>query len=334
MSSRLFVILIPLIVIAIFAILSWRDTRNNPDPTRKGFFDRNGTVLGLVFIALVGFWMLFLVVLPYLYMVVESFHPKLSPSKRGGPDDVLTLMQYKSFFIEPLSGDMNTIHMWAFGYTIVISLIVTALNFAICYPLAYYMAQTGTARKVRLLMLALIIPYWVNEILRAFSLRLLLASKGLINQMLMGIGLTDAPIDFLGNNVGLFVGLSYAYLLIMVFPLYNAIESLDRNQIEAAHDLGAPWWKIHRDVVIPYAKPGIASGCTMVFMLSAGSLAAPQFLGGPNTLWFTSVVYDFFFQSFNWPRGAAYAFVLLSACIAFVMIVLRLFKVSLGETIK
>jgi spermidine/putrescine transport system permease protein len=224
--------------------------------------------------------------------------------------------------------------MWAFGYTIVISLIVTALNFAICYPLAYYMAQTGTARKVRLLMLALIIPYWVNEILRAFSLRLLLASKGLINQMLMGVGLTDAPIDFLGNNVGLFVGLSYAYLLIMVFPLYNAIESLDRNQIEAAHDLGAPWWKIHRDVVIPYAKPGIASGCTMVFMLSAGSLAAPQFLGGPNTLWFTSVVYDFFFQSFNWPRGAAYAFVLLSACIAFVMIVLRLFKVSLGETIK
>ena len=87
-------------------------------------------------------------------------------------------------------------------------------------------------------------------------------------------------------------------------------------------------------MVIPYAKPGIASGCTMVFMLSAGSLAAPQFLGGPSTLWFTSIVYDFFFQSFNWPRGAAYAFILLAACIAFVMLMLRLFKVSLGETIK
>ena len=113
----------------------------------------------------------------------------------------------------------------------------------------------------------------------------------------------------------------------MVFPLYNAIESLDKNQIEAARDLGAPWWRIHRDVVIPYAKPGIASGCTMVFMLSAGSLAAPQFLGGPSTLWFTSIVYDFFFQAFNWPRGAAYAFILLAACIAFVMLMLRLFKV-------
>ena len=144
----------------------------------------------------------------------------------------------------------------------------------------------------------------------------------------------DTPIDFLGTNSGLYIGLSYAYLLVMVFPLYNAIESLDKNQIEAARDLGAPWWKIHRDVVIPYAKPGIASGCTMVFMLSAGSLAAPQFLGGPNTLWFTSIVYDFFFQAFNWPRGAAYAFILLTACIIFVMAMLKLFKVGLGEAIR
>ncbi len=150
----------------------------------------------------------------------------------------------------------------------------------------------------------------------------------------MWSGLTDAPIDFLYNNTGLYLGLSYGYLLIMMFPLYNAIESLDKNQIEAARDLGAPWWKIHRDVVIPYAKPGIASGCTMVFMLAAGSLAAPQFLGGPNTLWFTSVVYDFFFQAFNWPRGSAYAFILLAACIIFVMGMLRLFKVKLGEAIR
>jgi spermidine/putrescine transport system permease protein len=117
----------------------------------------------------------------------------------------------------------------------------------------------------------------------------------------------------------------------MIFPLYNAIESLDKNQIEAARDLGAPWWHIHLNVVMPFAKPGIASGCTMVFMLSAGALAAPQFLGGPNSLWFTPIVYDRFFQAFNWPQGAAYALILLIACIIFVMLVLRLFKVSLGE---
>jgi spermidine/putrescine transport system permease protein len=332
--SRLLVFLIPFAVIAVFWAMSRYEARAAHDPTHKGFFERNGTSLGLVFIILVAFWTLFLVVLPYLYMVQESFHPKLPPLERGGPKDFVTLEQYRSFFVEPSSGEWNTNHMSAFVFSILASVFVTALNFAICYPLAYYMAQAGTVQKVRLLLLALVVPYWVNEILRAFSLRLLLASKGLINQFLMWTGLTSEPIDFLGIDVGLYVGLSYAYLLVMVFPLYNAIESLDKNQIEAARDLGAPWWRIHKEIVIPYAKPGIASGCTMVFMLAAGSLAAPQFLGGPNTLWFTSIVYDFFFQAFNWPRGAAYAFILLAACIAFVLAMLRFFRVSLGETIK
>jgi spermidine/putrescine transport system permease protein len=332
--SRFFIFLIPVVVIAVFWAMSRYEAKGRHDPTRKSFFERNGTVLGMVFIGLVAFWALFLVVLPYLYMVQESFHPRLPPLKRGGPEDFLTIGQYKSFFVEPSSGDWNVTHMAAFLFSIVASVAVTALNFAICYPLAYYMAQAGTAQKVRLLMLGLIVPYWVNEVLRAFALRLLMASKGLINQTLMGLGLIDEPIDFLGTDTGLYVGLSYAYLLVMMFPLYNAIESLDKNQIEAARDLGAPWWRIHLEVVMPYAKPGIASGCTMVFMLSAGSLAAPQFLGGPNTLWFTSIVYDFFFQGFNWPRGAAYAFILLTACIFFVMAMLRLFKVSLGETIR
>jgi spermidine/putrescine transport system permease protein len=333
-SSRLLVFIVPFVVIAIFWLMARREAKRAHDPTHKGYFERNGMTLGIVFIVLVALWTLFLVVLPYLYMVVESFHPQLPPSKRGGPEDVLTLAQYESFFVQPVGGGVNVTHIGAFAFSILASIAVTALNFAICYPLAFYMAQSSGPQKLRLLMLALIVPYWVNEILRAFSLRLLLASRGLINQMLMGLGFTDEPIDFLGENVGLYVGLSYAYLLIMIFPLYNAIESLDKNQIEAARDLGAPWWRIHKDVVIPYAKPGIASGCTMVFMLSAGSLAAPQFLGGPRTLWFTSVIYNFFFQNFNWARGSAYAFILLAACIALVMLMLRLFKVSLGETIK
>jgi spermidine/putrescine transport system permease protein len=333
-SSRLVALIVPFVVIAIFWLMARREAKLRHDPTHKGYFERNGMVLGILFIALVAMWTLFLVVLPYLYMVVESFHPHLPPSKRGGPDDVLTLEHYKAFVVAPVIGGLNMLHIGAFIFTIVASIAITAFNFAICYPLAFYMAQSAGPQKVRLVVLALIVPYWVNEILRAFSLRLLLASKGLINQTLMGLGLTDAPIDFLGNNVGLYMGLSYAYLLIMIFPLYNAIESLDKNQIEAARDLGAPWWRIHKDVVVPYAKPGIASGCTMVFMLSAGSLAAPQFLGGPRTLWFTSVIYNFFFQSFNWARGAAYAFIMLVGCIALVMLMLRLFKVSLGETIK
>lgn len=333
MNNRLLVFIIPAAIVVIYFLMAMVEKRLTPDSHQAGFLQRNGAALSLFFVIAVGFWTLFMVTLPYLYMFQESFHPTLWPKDRGGPKDMLTLEHYR-FFLYGSDGLGNFTHLRAFFITIFISLCVTIANFILCYPLAYYMAQSATTQKLRLLLLALIVPYWVNEILRAFALRVLLASGGLINTALLAMGVIDEPFDFLGANIGLYVGLSYAYLLLMVFPLYNAIESLDPNQIEAARDLGAPWWRIHKDIVIPHAKPGIASGCTMVFMLSAGALAAPQFLGGPKTLWFTSIVYDFFFQSFNWARGSAYALILLAACILFVMLMLRLFKVSLGETIR
>lgn len=333
MNNRLIVFFIPAAIVIAYFLMAMIERRVLADSRPTGFVQRNGAALSLFFVVAVGFWTLFMVTLPYLYMFQESFHPTLWPKDRGGPKDTLTLEHYR-FFLYGSDGLGNFTHLRAFVLTIFISLCVTIANFILCYPLAYYMAQSATTQKVRVVLLALIVPYWVNEILRAFALRVLLASGGLINTALLSMGLINEPFDFLGANIGLYVGLSYAYLLLMVFPLYNAIESLDPNQIEAARDLGAPWWRIHKDIVIPHAKPGIASGCTMVFMLSAGALAAPQFLGGPKTLWFTSIVYDFFFQSFNWARGSAYALILLAACILFVMLMLRLFKVSLGETIR
>ena len=104
-----------------------------------------------------------------------------------------------------------------------------------------------------------------------------------------------------------------------------------KNQIEAARDMGSPWWRIHWRIVLPHAKPGISSGCTMVFMLTAGALAAPQVLGGPSSLWFTQIIYKAFNNSANWARGSAYALVLLIACIIFVLLMMRIFKVKLGE---
>src|SRR3546814_20140522 len=109
------------------------------------------------------------------------------------------------------------------------------------------------------MILLLILPFWVNEILRAFAFRILFGTSGVINAMLQSLGLVDQPIDFIRADVALYAGLSYAYVLLMVFPLYNAIESLDHNQIEAARDLGSPWWRIHWRVAMPHAMPGIAS---------------------------------------------------------------------------
>ena len=111
-------------------------------------------------------------------------------------------------------------------------------------------------------------------------------------------------------------------------------EDVLRNQIEAARDMGASWLKIHLRVVMPHAKPGIASGCTMVFMLTAGALAAPNILGGPSSLWFTQIIYQWYNTGGNWPQGSAYAFVLLVSCIIFVRLMMRIFKVGLGDIAK
>ncbi len=302
-------------------------------PAATDFIRRNGLVVSLYLVGAVSLWIIVMIVLPQLYMVDFSFRYNLPPAEVGGPKDVYTLKNYRYlvFGRETDADLLNWLHLGVFFRTILASVVITFLDFCICYPIAYYLAQVARGGKARLLVLCLIVPFWVNEILRAFAFRVLFGTSGLINTAFVGIGVLDQPIDFLRADVALYAGLSYAYVLLMIFPIYNAIESLDHNQIEAARDLGAPWWHIHAFVVVPYAKPGIASGCTMVFMLVAGALAAPQILGGPSSLWFTQIVYDWFNQGFNWPQGSAYAFVLLVACIVFVLAVMRIFKVRLGE---
>ncbi len=326
------VLLLPIAVIVAFWLIAAVERRLR-GTVQPGFFRRNGAAVGTYLIVAVGIWMLLLILLPQVSMLELSFRPKLPPVQMGGPRDMYTLANYRYFlFGSPDDAShWNVLHLRAFFLTITVSILVTGFDFLLCYPLAFHMAQTARPGRVRLLLLALIAPYWVNEVLRAFALRILFAGSGLLNTALLGLGAIAQPVDFLGLNIGLYVGLSYAYLLLMIFPLYSAIESLPHEQIEAARDLGAPWWRIHRDIVVPFAKPGIASGCTLVFMLSAGALATPLILSGPRSLWFTPVVYDRFYQAFNWPQGAAYAFILLLTCVAFVLMVLRLSRLSLGE---
>ncbi|KIN67059.1 ABC transporter permease [Sulfitobacter donghicola] len=297
------------------------------------FFRNNGILMGSVLIGLVGFWLIFLIILPQLSMLDYSFRFNLPPSEQGGPKDVYTLNNYRHLLYgSDTSGETyNTVDLMVFGRTILAAMMVTIFNIILCYPLAYLLGQSKGSGLIRLLVVLLIIPYWINEILRAFALRIIFGDSGLLNEVLMFLHLTDGPIDFIRQNVALYAGLGYAYILLMLFPMYNVIESLDRNQIEAARDMGASWLHIHRRIVIPHAKPGIASGATMVFMLTAGALAAPQVLGGPSSLWFTQLVYQWFNNSLNWQQGAAYAIVLLFATIVIVLTVMRIFKVNMGD---
>ena len=299
----------------------------------KNYFRRNGQLMGWGMLIAVGFWVVVLIILPQISMVDFSFRNHLPPPEMGGPKDVYTLKnyQYLIFGAENNPESYNRVDLMVFVRTLVAAAFVTIIDLLLCYPIAYYLGQSRGGGFVRLLVLLLIIPYWINEILRAFAFRIIFGDSGVINEFMMFFGLVDQPFDFIRENVALYAGLGYAYILLMIFPMYNVIESLDRNQIEAARDMGASWPMIHRRVVIPFAKPGITSGCTMVFMLSAGSLAAPQILGGPSSLWFTQLIYQWFNSGGNWPQGSAYAVVLLVVCIIIVLTVMRFFKVSMGD---
>ena len=269
-------------------------------------------------------------------MLDLSFRPNLPPLLRGGPDDVHTLVHYKHFVFgsETNTDRFNYVDIGVFFNTIFTAILVTVINLCFCYPIAFYMAKVASPSTSRLLIISLIIPFWINELLRSFALRILFAGEGVINNVLLGSGLIDTGINFIAQDVALYTGLTYAYILLMIFPLYNAIESLDSNQLEAAKDLGSSTIRTHWRIVIPHAKAGIASGCTMVFMLTAGALATPVVLSSPNTYWFTQLIYQWFNMNDNWSRGSAYSILLLTISVTFVLLMMRIFKVKIGEIIR
>lgn len=285
---------------------------------------RYGLGLTILFAALTAFWLLALVILPDLYLFENSFRPYLPISEMGGPKDVYSFNNYLTFFQSP-------IHVQVFIWTIVYSSVVTMLCFVIAYPLAYYLAKVARSNLVPTLFLLLLIPLWVSEVLRAFAWFIILALKGPLNFMLTGAGIIDQPIRWMTGFRSVIIGLVYTYVLFMLFPVYNAIQSLDTNQIEAAEDLGSPWWRTHWRVILPHSKPGIASGAVMVFMLSAGSILVPSVLASTSSRWFTEIIQQWMFESQDWNTGSAYAFLLLLLCTVFVTLVMRLFRVKLSD---
>jgi len=285
---------------------------------------RFGSSLSIAIIAIIAIWLVGMVILPQLIMVDYSFRPNLLPKEIGGIKDTYSLSNYETLF-------SNDIHLSIFVKTIWSSVLVAALTLVVSYPLAFYLAKVATPGQAALCILLLIIPFWINEILRTFSWYIILAYKGPLNALLLSLGVIDRPVRFLSGDSGVMVGMVYAYILFMIFPIYNAIESLDTNQVKAARNLGAGWIRTHYRIIIPHAKPGIATGCIMTFMLAAGSYAVPALLGSPGSRWFTQIIYNWFFEGGDWNQGAAYAFLLLLICIGFIALVMRIFKVGLGD---
>jgi len=301
---------------------------------------RYGSGLTGAFVLLTGFWLVVLVILPHVYLFEHSFRPSLPLVDVGGPKDFYSFDNYMKVFngTSPetfLGISFNIpVHIKSFLLTVSYSAFVTVICFFIAYPIAFYLAKVAHPTALPLLFLLLFVPLWVSEVLRSFAWFLILSLKGPLNYILLGTGIIEEPIRWIAGYRSVVIGLVYTYVLFMLFPVYNAIQSLDTNQIEAAEDMGSPWWRTHWRIILPHAKPGIASGAVMVFMLSAGSLLVPSLLGSTTSNWFTQVIQEWMFGSQDWNTGSAYAFILLVMCTIFVSLVMRVFRVRLSDIAK
>lgn len=302
---------------------------------------RYGATLTGAFVLLTAFWLLVLVILPNVTLFEASFRPYLPVVDIGGPKDVYSLNNYQKFLNNPVETSflgirfMMPIHMITFLNTVLYSVIVTFICFLFSYPLAYYLAKVVDPKSLPTLILLLFIPLWVSEALRAFAWYIILTFNGPLNASLVGLGILEKPIRWQNGVLtpydAIVIGLVYNYILFMLFPIYGSIQSLDKNQIEASEDLGAKWWQTHWRVVLPHAKPGIASGSVMVFMLAAGSLLVPSVLPSTSSNWFTQTIQVLMLESQDWNSGAAYSFLYILLCTAVVTLVMWAFKVRLSD---
>jgi spermidine/putrescine transport system permease protein len=267
-------------------------------------------------------WLGALIVLPHVDLAVLSLRERVGPRHY-----VASLEQYKTFFTEPLYWNV-------FVRTAVISVVATFLTLLLAFPIAWIIAKVARGRASSVLFLLCLIPFWVSETVRTLGWMILLRESGVLPALLVKLGVTTVPVEFLYHDATILVGLVYSSLLFMVIPLVSSLESLDNALIEAAYDLGSDGLAILRRIVIPHAAPGITAGCIVVFMLTLGNYLTPTLLGGKSSQWFTEQIYNQFITRFNWEQGAALGFLLLGLSTAMVMIGLRLAGQRFGDVMR
>jgi putative spermidine/putrescine transport system permease protein len=224
----------------------------------------------------------------------------------------LTVANYVKFFTDPY-------YMGALGTTIRVSLLVTAVCLVVGFPLAYVVARTQSRFK-HLLIIAIVLPLFVGNSVRAAGWMVVFGNKGFVNATLMGIGAITTPLEIMFTEKAVIIGIIAVNLPFMVLSLQSVIESIDRAVEEAAYSLGAPPATMFRRVLWPLALPGILAGTILTFILAMNAYATPFLLGGPLFKMMAPVIYNEFTQKTNWPFGGAIAFILMAVTLSLTLV--------------
>jgi putrescine transport system permease protein len=286
----------------------------------SGFSWRPGRrfVIGLPYL-----WLIVFFVLPFLILLrisvtdmgngVDPFAP-LIDSASGAWHLILKYDNYLSIFRNPEEGAGavwgNTLYLDAYKTSLKYAFLTTLLCLLIGYPFAYFLARAKPSIRPALLMLVML-PFWTSFLLRVYAWKGILADQGVLNNLLLWLGVIQDPMVMLYTDVSMLVGMTYVYCPFMILPLYATLVKMDVRLLEAAHGLGASPWHAFWLITVPLSKSGIVAGSMLVFIPCVGEFVIPSLLGGAENIMIGRVVWDEMFSSNNWPRAAALSVVLI-----------------------
>ena len=218
--------------------------------------------------------------------------------------DALTLDNYIKFFTDPYYAQVLL-------RTMRVASLCTLICLILGFPLAYVLARTQSRYK-NILIIAVVLPLFVGNAVRSAGWMVSLGNKGAFNQLMLAMGVIDAPVEIMYTELAVMIGIIAVNLPFMVLTLQSVIESIPRHVEEAAFSLGAPPWRMVRLVLWPLAMPGILAGSILTFILAMNAYATPVLLGGPKFQMMGPLIYGQFAQQNNWPFGGAISFILMS----------------------
>jgi spermidine/putrescine transport system permease protein len=257
-------------------------------------------------------WLVIFFVAPLFIVLIYSF---LERGTYGG-----VVWQYT---LENIRRVFDPLYLSTFIRSVYIAIITTIVCLLVGFPLAFYIA-TRQPRRRNALLLALMIPFWTNFLIRTYAwLNILRTNTGLINVSLMSIGLIKKPLPLFGNDFAIVLGLVYGWLPDMVLPLYAALERLDWDLVEAASDLYASKSRVFMRIIWPLALPGVIAGSMLVFIPSLGAFVTPAILGGGKSLMIGNIISNQFLSAHDWPFGAALSTLMMALMLLATLIYFR-----------
>ncbi len=260
---------------------------------------RGSNLARLIFLGPGLIMLTLLAVVPMLLMLSTMFFQR---GRFGGVVYEFTTANFSRLF-QPLY--LNVIQD-----SLVVAGLVTVLALLIGYPTAYAIAQLPPKWKT-IALLAVMLPFWTNFLIRMYAWTILLSGPGLVNEALTGIGLIDKPLELLYTRGTVVVGLLYGYLSLMILPIYSAVERLDPRLREASANLGASPVRTFFSVTLPLTLPSALIGAVLVFVPSFGNFVVPEILGGGKAIMVGNLIRDQFLKARDWPFGATIALVMV-----------------------